>query len=667
MATHLTRPGHEPTQATWNRLEQLLVDVAGLAESARDGQTFFSQTLQRVVEAVAADAGIVWLAGEGADLHVAAAVNAREVELDAALAPEHRTLVASVLSRGRAEILAPQSIAAGKPRAEADASNATPWQALLSPIRSEGQCIGMLELLCDPRTDDAPARLTLELLESVAELCADFERRRRLRDLQHRQEDWSRLDSLARIVHRSLDLRDTAYAVANDGRQFLHCDRLTVLVQRGARMRVVAVSGVASPDRRSNSGRLVEKLGDVVAAGGLPLLHPDPANPLPPQVRQALQDYLDTAHSRGLYLLPLQAPDEPGPARPFAALVIEQFSAELDAGTRRRAAALSGHAGTALRNAQTVSKIPCSRLLLRWWAARPSTTSRFRRVAAALLVAGLGGLCLIPADFTIEARGALQPALRRDVFAPDDGIVDELAVAQHAAVRRGQKLLVLRNPQLDLEFKRVFGEIATARERLAALQTARIEAATGSSGNPGSNARLSGEETEVKTLLASLQRQYDLLKNQQAELTVCSPIDGQVLTWDVEHLLQNRPVQRGQTLLAVADPQGSWSVELDVPDKRAGHLIAARRTLGPDLPVTYILATDPGVTCTGTIGRVALSTEPAESSDPVVRVSVDVGQNKPQQPRPGATVTAKIYCGRRTLAYVWLHELIDAVRTYLFF
>lgn len=670
MATNLTRAAFEPSDATWQRLEELLADVAVLAESSPVPDTFFGQVLKRVVEVTAAHAGMIWLADFDGNLHTVSALNISEtgLESDAARDRQHRGLVGAVVRLGRAEAFGPW----GGPDDNADAVNSTPWAALLQPIRSEGRSFGAIELFYDPDLSKSASQLLLEVLASVAELCADFDRRQRLRDLASRQTDWEQLDALVRKIHSSIDLRETAYTLANDGRQFIGCDRLTVLVQRRGRLTLMAVSGVAVPDRRSNSVQLIEKLASAVVRGGTPLVYPPvgaeaAGERLPPQVDKALHGYLDAVPARFLAVLPLHEIETSPPQHPFGALVIEQFSAEQGGVCRARAEAVSGHASTALRNALHLAQIPGGRFLLGWSARAGRSSSRLRWAACALLAACAVALCLIPADFTIEARGALQPARRREVFAPNDGIVDELVVAQNASVRQGDPLLVLRNLQLELEFKRVFGEIETCQERLAALQTARIEGATSPASSPTSTARLSGEETEVKAQLNSLDRQYRLLKAQQAELTVRSPIDGQILTWNVEQLLRNRPVQRGQALLAVADATGLWTIELDVPDKRAGHVLQALRTLGPALPVTYILATDPATTCQGSTGQVALSTEPTESNEPAVRVTVEVGQEKPQQPRPGATVTAKIHCGRRALAYVWLHEAIDAIRTFFFF
>ena len=37
------------------------------------------------------------------------------------------------------------------------------------------------------------------------------------------------------------------------------------------------------------------------------------------------------------------------------------------------------------------------------------------------------------------------------------------------------------------------------------------------------------------------------------------------------------------------------------------------------------------------------------------------------EPKIGAGVTAKIHCGRRSFAFVWLHDLVDFVRSKILF
>ena len=57
-----------------------------------------------------------------------------------------------------------------------------------------------------------------------------------------------------------------------------------------------------------------------------------------------------------------------------------------------------------------------------------------------------------------------------------------------------------------------------------------------------------------------MKKQLELLDQKKEKLQIRSPIDGRVVTWNVEDRLLDRPVNRGENLLEVADPTrtGSW-------------------------------------------------------------------------------------------------------------
>ncbi|HPM85091.1 MAG TPA: hypothetical protein PLF81_30515, partial [Candidatus Anammoximicrobium sp.] len=69
---------------------------------------------------------------------------------------------------------------------------------------------------------------------------------------------------------------------------------------------------------------------------------------------------------------------------------------------------------------------------------------------------------------------------------------------------------------------------------------------------------------------------------------------------------------------------------------------------------------------TGRLQRVAQITEPDDRQQLSVAALVDIDETDIPQRRAGAGVVARIACGRRPLGYVWLHDLIRAVRTWLF-
>jgi multidrug efflux pump subunit AcrA (membrane-fusion protein) len=163
-----------------------------------------------------------------------------------------------------------------------------------------------------------------------------------------------------------------------------------------------------------------------------------------------------------------------------------------------------------------------------------------------------------------------------------------------------------------------------------------------------------------------LENQLSVLRVLREELNVASPLAGIVLTWNTHQLLDDRPVKQGQTLIAVADSAGPWQLELRVPDAEAGHVLIGQEEGETDLPVTFLLASDPAVTHRGHLSRVALATDTAGGQSAAEAI-VALDGPLPADARAGARVIARIHCGRRSIGYVWLHDLIDFVRTSLLF
>jgi len=664
MAAH-TRQSTIPSEANWQQVDQLLAAVAEFSRSKLPPDEFARQGLAQIAGSLGAASARYWTIDEQNQIFALVA----DVRPDAADCPtfvlDDPIRKANLESVLRTKCAQWTSIAAeGAPIPAGDN-----WSALGSPVKLDDDCIGVIEILRETRGRPESNPWILDVLASVAELYADYFRQRQLERLSERDNWWRRLGSFAVAIHRSLDLTATAYTIANDGRPLLDCDRLSVLAPREGGCRVIAVSGAAMCDRRSEGVKLLERLAVAVAAGGSELYYDGPAERLAPQIHEPLMAYLDASGAKSLVVLPLNRAAEPEQAGSSLAgmLVVEQFTRGLDSALKERLPLVAEHSASALASALVFQQIPWPALLVRdhWrrWTRGRSRTKLGLYAAAVVSVLSW----IIPAQFEIEARGELQPRIRREIFAPDDAVVEELKVDHDDRVQAGEVLAVLRNPELDLEFKRIAGERETARKRLAAVQSARVEMAVESAGHPAGTARLSGEEAGLIESLSSLERQYQLLEEQQAALSIRSPIAGRVLTWNLPQLLQSRPIQRGQVLMTVADPSGPWMLELHLADKRVGRLLDAQEGREEKLHVTYVLATDPAREHAGRIDSVAASVEPALSDEPSVLVTVAIDGSQLAHARPGAGATGRIQCGYRPIAYVWLHDLIDSVWAWIRF
>jgi hypothetical protein len=300
-------------------------------------------------------------------------------------------------------------------------------------------------------------------------------------------------------------------------------------------------------------------------------------------------------------------------------------------------------------------------------------------VAVTLVVVVLG-LFLFPADFDLHAKGTLEPELRRDVYADADGTVDKLGpdaddknkpIEHGSRVEEKQLLVQLSNPKLELQQADIKGQAVIEREHLEALEHER--ATRGTMMKPDELARLMGELAQSKEKLSSLEHQDEVFQAQIDALTVKSPIGGKVVTWDLKNRLEKRPVHRGDSLLRVANPDGDWEVELHMTDDRMGHIARQlnqlRDTSDPHLQVTYILATQPGAQHKGTVKEISLVANPEKEEGNIVLIRIKINKDDINQNDrlAGAAVSGKVHCGRRSLGYVWFHDLFAFIQTKIFF
>ncbi len=99
----------------------------------------------------------------------------------------------------------------------------------------------------------------------------------------------------------------------------------------------------------------------------------------------------------------------------------------------------------------------------------------------------------------------------------------------------------------------------------------------------------------LKTRIENLEVQRAVLEKITESMRVKSPIDGEIVTWDLQRKLENRAISRGTQLLEIAQVKGKWLLEIDLPIQRLGHVRRAIKSqLTPDLRVSFILASDTG-------------------------------------------------------------------------
>ena len=129
----------------------------------------------------------------------------------------------------------------------------------------------------------------------------------------------------------------------------------------------------------------------------------------------------------------------------------------------------------------------------------------------------------------------------------------------------------------------------------------------------------------------------------------------------------------GQPILAVADFDGSWQLEVKIPQSDIGYVQAAMNANdGDSLDVDFVIGTNPNLLLEGKLVRISNRAEMSEAGYPVFRAIVDADvkrlrENGGKELRQGVGVTARIKCGRKPLGFVWFYQIYDFFRTKVFF
>jgi biotin carboxyl carrier protein len=533
----------------------------------------------------------------------------------------------------------------------------------------------------------------LDFAAALAEVAADFHAWEELRRLRGAAATRRQAIDLVRRVQSPRDLKTAAFEAANEARRLLGCQRASVVIRRGGRWRLVAASGVDRVERSTDFARRSEELARDVARWGeaidystQPAASPLAARDadLPPRLQDAIEKHIDHSHARRLVAAPLTFPSGPlssapqsFPSGPLpsagragegrrttvdAVVLAERFDSAGDDAFRDQVVEIADLCAPALARAAELDRFPV-RTLLRW-SDRWQTIREPRRGARALVIAATiaavaAALALIPADFDVEAPATLAAAVERQVFATATGAVAEVRVSHGDMVELGQTLIVLRDPELALKLQEVRGEIDATRKRLEAIAVARTER-TLREDQDDQRLPLSAEQRELEEQLATLQLQAKLLEARRNDLEIRSPVAGQVLTRDVHSLLASRPVERGQVLLTIADSSAGWELRADVPQRKIGHVVAARQEQSESLAADYRLAGDVSRSYPGRVVAVSaaapLDADGLQDDAAPVEVRIALVGDPPPAARSGMTANVRIHCGRRSLAYVWLHD-----------
>ncbi|APW59359.1 efflux RND transporter periplasmic adaptor subunit [Paludisphaera borealis] len=667
-------------EQTKTQIRKLVAEIADLAESDVQPGEFYGEFLNRAVAATAATGGAFWLLDGRGGLRLQYQLDFAQTGLmdGRVKTPPHDALLGCMVQATQPQIVPPGAVIEGVPQAY----NPTHLAIILAPLVVDKQVVGLLEILMDPNRRAAQQKSTLRFVADLCDLASNYLKNRQMRQMVSQQRLWNQLEGFTHQIHASLDLKETAYAIVNDGKRLVGCDRLSVAMKLSGRTLVEAISGQEVVEQRSNQVRELTKLCKAVIRSGEDLVYTGNTDGFAPDIRDALELYVDESGSKAVAIAILHKPEKEEGAEhkekvAYGCLVAEQIGDEIaPTDMHARTEVVSRHASTALWNAQEHHRIFLRPLLKAmgspWRLLRGRTLAKI--VAVLLLIVSLiGALTFVPWNLRIEGRGSLMPEQRQSVYAPIPGIVVEVPVDHGSVVKKGDVIARLDSRELQKELNKLTAEYNKASNQTVILQ--RQEQRSSTTQNDRENVyQLQAQLSEAQITAKSSREQIEIVQEQIESMSIRAPHDGVITTWKAKENLMGRPVDIGTELLQIASTEGEWVLEVDVPDDDMGPVLAAQSKLesapaGSTLSAYFVVMTEPEHRYQGFVRRIAAKAETKPDSNEqrhTVKVTVgfsDAVRNeylkRNHEFRAGAETRARIDCGDARLAYVLFRKVVQ--------
>lgn len=288
---------------------------------------------------------------------------------------------------------------------------------------------------------------------------------------------------------------------------------------------------------------------------------------------------------------------------------------------------LGGHLALTLRANQSMRQI-LGRRIKQVYRQRATRIGLFAMLMAAAIM-------LIPLPYRVHCECNLQPIHRRFIAAPYEGILESSTVESGDLVHENQVIARLDGRQLRMELAGLEADFDGAKKRR--------------------DSSLANRDVAESQIARSEMRRHEasikILKQQLTNLEVRSPIDGVVVSGDLEKA-HGAPVEMGQTLFEVA-PLEEMVAEVAIPESEIGYVQKG-------MTVSVKLDAFPFETFTGTVALIHPHAEPLD--DQSVFIADVKLTNVRGQLKPGMKGQAKVSSAWAPLGWNLFHRPWESVR-----
>jgi RND family efflux transporter MFP subunit len=542
--------------------------------------------------------------------------------------PRDRTHLARVSERALKE---GQGIAQpGEPVGEGDAHG--PRYQLAYPVRLDGEIRGVVGVDIAWRPE---ARLQAAMRELQWGSCWLEVLLRRHADPTDAERQ--RLKLALDLVSTLLEvpsLKESTTAFTTELATRLGCDRVTLGMLEGKRVRVAAVSHSPQFEKRANLMRAIERAMEEAVDQEEMVVYPAEREGRP-VVARAHEALLRESEAGSATTFPLEHGGHVVGALTFERAAGHRFEVP----TLEVCAAVASIAGPIieLKHGNEASlPMHAGRSAKGLWQRLAGPGHPGWKLGAIGLSAAATFLAFATGEFRVSANSTVEGVVQRAVSAPINGFVTAAPRRAGDTVSQGQ--MIARLDDRDLRLERV--KIESQREQYVKQYRAAM-------GN-----RERAQIAIVSAQIAQAEAQLALVNEHLARTELVAPFDGIIVSGDLSQRL-GAPVERGQVLFEVA-PLADYRMVLQVDERDISHVAEGQ---SGELTVTSM----PGERFAFKVRRIT-PVNTAKEGRNFYRVEAQLQQEAQTRLRPGMEGVGKIAIEERKLVWIWTHGLTDWVR-----
>lgn len=443
------------------------------------------------------------------------------------------------------------------------------------------------------------------------------------------------LDLISSLIEHK-GLKEGASAFATELAARLGCDRVTLGLLKGSRVKVVAISHSGQFDRRANLMRAVEEAMDEAIDQRHTVVYPaERASQRVVALSHA--NLVREAESGSAVTLPLESAGEVVGALTLERAAGFQFDA-LSVEICEAVAAVAGPIVELKRANERGLLAHFGHSARDFWAKLVGPGHPVLKLVI-LTVAGVTAFLSIAAsDYRVSANATVEGEVQRAISAPFDGYVKEAYLRAGDTVEKGQVIARLDDRDLRLERIRLLGQRGQyeKQHREAISKHDRSQAGM------------------VSAQLEQVGAQLDHMDQQLSRIELVAPFNGVIVSGDLSQNL-GTPVERGSVLFEVA-PLEDFRVILQVDERDLSEVSVGQKG---ELTVTSMPEDRVGFTVTK-----ITAVNVAEEGRNVFRVEARLDETAARV-RPGMEGVGKIYVEERKLVWIWTHTLTDWARLWV--